>query len=81
MENSMAFTGPTLEKKISTVGKTYKMFLTEQVGGYWVATVLYAKDGVISTKNEIGSSKDDAYQKGFNWALNNIDQEACIEPL
>ena len=78
----MAFVGPTTEKKITTAtGKTFKMFLTEQVGGYWVATVLYAASGKISTHNEIGSSKADAYKKASAWTLNNIDRQATIEAL
>lgn len=78
----MAFVGPTEERKISTTnGKTYKIFLTEQVGGHWVATTLYASNGVVTTHNEIGLSKADAYEKALGWTLHNIDEHACIEAL
>jgi len=78
----MAFIGDTIEKKITvTGGKTFKIFLTEQVGGYWVATILYAAAGVVSTHNELGSSKEDAFTKATSWTLNNIDKNATIETL
>jgi len=78
----MAFVGPTEERKISTTnGKTYKIFLTKQVGGYWVATILYVSGGTVTTQNVIGSSKEDAYRKASEWTLSNIDEHASIEAL
>lgn len=77
----MAFIGKTAERKITTNGKTYKIFLTEQVNGCWVATSLYADSGVISTHNEIGQDKADAYKKACDWVFKNIDGNAQIEAL
>ncbi len=77
----MAFIGKTAERKITTNGKTYKIFLTEQIDGCWVATSLYADGGVISTHNEIGQDKADAYKKACDWVFNNIDGNAQIEAL
>ena len=78
----MAFVGPTTERKISTsLGKTFKIFLTEQEGGYWVATILFAEKGTVSTKNLIGDAKEAAYELAFDWTKVNIDQNASIEAL
>ncbi|WP_146093164.1 MULTISPECIES: hypothetical protein [unclassified Xanthomonas] len=78
----MAFVGQTEERKISTTnGKTYKIFLTEQVGGHWVATILYANSGVVTTHNEIAPSKAGAYKKASEWTLANIDWNASVESL
>ncbi len=77
----MSFIGETEERKITTNGKTYKIFITEQVGGYWVATVLYSVNGTVSTHNEIAKTKVDAYAQASTFVLNNIDQNAVIEAL
>jgi hypothetical protein len=77
----MSFIGPTTEKAITTNGRTYKIFLTEQAGGYWIGTVLYAINGIVTTHNELGSSKQDAYQRASDWTLDNIDKDADIEAL
>ena len=77
----MAFVGPTTERNISTFGKTFKIFLTEQEGGYWVATILYADNGTVSTKNLIGNTKEEAYELAVDWTKANIYQEASIESL
>lgn len=78
----MAFVGPTTERKIYTsAGKTFKIFLTEQEGGYWVATVLYSQDGLVSTQNFIGRSKESAYESAVTWSKEDLDERATVEPL
>ena len=34
----MSFTGPTTQKNVLANGSTFKLFLMQQNGGYWVAT-------------------------------------------
>lgn len=77
----MSFIGKTEERKITTNGKTYKIFITEQVGGYWVATVLYATSGTVTTHNELANNKNDAYSQASTFVTKNIDKNAVIEPL
>ncbi|OGT72270.1 MAG: hypothetical protein A3H44_10490 [Gammaproteobacteria bacterium RIFCSPLOWO2_02_FULL_57_10] len=77
----MSFIGKTEERKITTKGNTYKIFITQQTGGYWVATVLYSKVGTITAQNEVASTREDAYCKAATFALNKIDENATIEPL
>lgn len=77
----MSFIGDTEERKILTNGKTYKIFITEQEGGFWVATILYANNGKVTTHNEVGNNRADVYKKACDWVLNNIDNNAKIEPL
>ena len=77
----MSFIGRTEERNISTNGKTYKIFITEQVGGYWVATVLYADNGTVKAHNELANTKTDAYNQASTFVLNNIDVNATIDRL
>lgn len=77
----MAFVGKTDERLIRTELKTFKMFLTEQVGNYWVATVLFAIDGKVETENITGMSKKEVYEKAKSWVLENISENAEIEAL
>ena len=78
----MSFIGKTEERLIKTnAGKTFKIFITEQEGGYWVATVFYAKNGVVDAKHISETGRDEAYRKATEWALNNIDSQAVIDPL
>ena len=78
----MSFVGGTTALNIKTsVGKTFRIFITEQVGSYWVATILYADNGVIRAKNELANSREEAYRKAVEWTLNNIDAKASIDPL
>jgi hypothetical protein len=52
-ETPLPFVGPTEERNIKTSDdKTFKLFMTEQEGGYWVASVLYAKDGSVDGHHE-----------------------------
>ncbi|MFW9709582.1 hypothetical protein V3H24_14110 [Vibrio parahaemolyticus] len=78
----MSFIGKTTEIKITTaLGKTFKIFLTEQVGNYWVATILYAHNGNVTTHNEVANNREDAYMNAVTFVLNNIDKNAEIESL
>jgi hypothetical protein len=78
----MSFIGPTEERLIKTTeGKTFKIFITQQDGGYWIATVFHAKDGVVDTHNIADSDKAEAFRKASEWTLNNIDDKATIETL
>ncbi len=77
----MSFIGKSEERKVTTKGKTYKIFITEQKGGYWVATVLFSKEGTITTHNEVASNKDVTYCKASKFVLDNIDKKAEIELL
>ncbi|WP_139306088.1 MULTISPECIES: hypothetical protein [Methylomonas] len=78
----MSFVGETTALNIKTsVGKTFRIFITEQVGGYWVATILYAANGVISAQNELANSREEVYRKAVEWTLENIDANADIDSL
>ena len=77
----MSFLGSTVEKKISANGRTFKLFLTEQEGGYWVATVLYINDGIVHAHNESRATKADSYNVAVDWVLSNIDRNASVESL
>lgn len=77
----MSFIGVTEERRISTHGKRYKIFITEQVGGFWVATVLYADNGTVKTHNEIANTKVDAYNQAVAFVRKNIDKNSDIESL
>ncbi len=77
----MSFVGDTVERKITTQGKTYKIFVTEQVGGDWVATILYADDGKVTTNNEFGKQLQEAYDNACYFVRKNIDPHAQIEDL
>ena len=78
----MSFVGETTVLNIKTsVGKTFRIFITEQVGGFWVATILYEANGVISTQNELENTREDAHRKAVKWTLNNIDAKADIDSL
>ncbi len=78
----MSFIGKTEERLIQTTdNKTFKIFITEQLGGFWVATVLYAKDGVVDAENFADVRQEEAYRLAVEWVLNNIDDKATIEAL
>jgi hypothetical protein len=83
MENSsMSFVGETTALNIKTsTGKTFRIFITEQFGGYWIATILYATNGLINVQNEIANSREEAYRKAAEWTLNNIDAKANIDSI
>jgi hypothetical protein len=78
----MSFIGPAEERNIETsTGKTFKLFMTAQEGGYWVASVLYTRDGIVDAHHESKVAKEDAYLAAVNWVLANLDQQAVIDPL
>lgn len=78
----MSFIGNTEERLIKTSsGKTFKILITEQYGGYWVATVLFAKNGVVDTENLTDINRIEAYRKATEWVVNNIDDKANIDSL
>jgi hypothetical protein len=78
----MSFIGQSTELKIKTsTNKTFKIFLTEQVGGYWVATVLYAENGTIKVHHETNTDKTETYRLACEWVMNNIDENATIDTL
>ncbi|WP_143473943.1 hypothetical protein [Limnohabitans sp. 15K] len=78
----MSFVGETTALNIKTsIGKTFRIFITEQVGGYWIATILYAANSVISAQNELANSREEAYRKASEWTRNNIDAKADIDSL
>jgi hypothetical protein len=78
----MSFIGPTEERIIKTSdGKTFKIFLTQQVGGFWIATVFYIKDGVATVHHISDTDKVEAYRKASEWVLINIDDKAVIDLL
>lgn len=66
--NLMSFKGKSEEKLIKTsFGKTFKMFITEQESGHWVATVLFVNDdGEIAARNVIDVDKIKVYTKALN---------------
>ena len=78
----MSFIGKTEERLIKTTkGMTYKIFITEQVGGFWSASVFYAKNGVLDAKHFSDKDRAEAYRQAAEWAINNIDDKAVIDPL
>jgi len=78
----MSFIGKTEERLITTTDKKiFKIFITEQQGGFWIATVLYTKDGVVDTKNFANIDREETYRLAVEWVLNNIDDKATIESL
>lgn len=78
----MSFIGRTEEKEIKTTkGKVFKIFITQQEDRAWIATVLFAKDGVVYTRHAPGTDKAEAYRKASEWVLNHIDSHAVIEAL
>jgi len=78
----VSFIGKTEERLIKTsTGKTFKILITEQEGGYWVATVLYARNGMVDAEHFSDTNRSEAYRKAAEWALNSIDDKATINPL
>lgn len=78
----MSFIGETTARNINTsAGKIFRVFVTEQFGGLWVATILYADNGKISTHNETADSRVEVYGQALRWTLNNIDSKAIFDPL
>jgi len=78
----MSFIGKTEERLIKTsTGKIFKIFITEQEGGYWVATVFYTENGVVDAKHFPDPDRSEAYRLAIEWTLNNIDDKAIIDPL
>jgi hypothetical protein len=79
----MSFIGPTKSLNICTSqGKTFRLFITEQLGGLWIATTLFAhSNGMIDTNVQSAFSESDVYLKATEWVLNNIDSAAQIDPL
>jgi hypothetical protein len=61
--------------------KHSRLLITKQQGGVWVATVLYAKNSVIDAKNFVNSEQGEAYMAAEEWVINNIDDNAIIDPL
>ena len=78
----MSFIGPTTTLNIKTSSNKYfKIFITEQVGGFWVATLLYSKDEKIHTRHFSGKTKVESYEKTSKWVLNALDNFAMIDRL
>jgi hypothetical protein len=78
----MSFIGPTTILNIRTSSqKCFKIFITEQVGGFWVATLLYSKDEKIHTRHFSGKTKVESYKKTSEWVLNDLDNRAVIDRL
>lgn len=78
----MSFIGESIELKIKTsAGRLFKIFLTEQVGGYWAATVLYTENGVVKAQHLTNVDKIEAYRLACEWVINNIDHNAVIDSL
>jgi len=77
----MSFLGLTTEKKVLANGKTFKLFLTEQEGGFWVATVLYIGGSIAQAHNESRLQKVDSYEAAVAWIQQNIDSNASVDPL
>jgi hypothetical protein len=67
----------------------FKILLTKQLedmiksrtAGFWIATALFVKDGVVGTHNECGDSKQEAYDSASAWILECLDPKAGIELL
>lgn len=63
-------------------GKTFALFVSEQVGGTWASSVLYADEtGKIVKPDFHGITEEDVYILAVQWTLNNIDSHANIDPL
>lgn len=78
----MSFKGPTTTRNIKVrSGQRYRLFLTQQDGGYWVATVLYGRNGAPRGKHIARLSKADAYGAATKWVLRYVDSQAVIDPL
>ncbi|MCQ6261289.1 hypothetical protein MLD55_05030 [Alcanivorax sp. MM125-6] len=78
----MSFIGNTEERLIKTTkGMTYKIFITEQVGGFWASSVFYARNGVLDAKHFSDKDRDEAYRQAVEWTINNIDDKAVIDSL
>lgn len=59
----MSFVGPmSVFGVITSHKKNFKILVTEQEGGFWVATVLYSNDGQILTKHFYGDDKAQSYK-------------------
>lgn len=78
----MSFIGPLFVLNVKTShGKNFKILISEQEGGFWVATVLYSDDGRISTNHLSGENKSQAYEAASSWVLQSLDKQAQIEKL
>ena len=77
----MSFTGPTTQKNVLANGSTFKLFLMQQNGGYWVATFLWIKDSVAKAHHESRLSKVESYDAAVEWIHHNIDANASVDPL
>lgn len=78
----MSFVGKTKVLDIVTSSKNiFKLFITEQMGGYLVATILYSDDGVITNKILIAMSLNVVYDLACEWIFSNIDESASIQKI
>lgn len=78
----MSFIGPMTVFNVATSNqKNFKILVTEQEGGFWVATVLYSDDGQILTKHFYGESKSQSYKSASEWVLAALDKKAIIDKL
>lgn len=78
----MSFVGKTKVFDIVTSSKNlFKLFITEQMVGYSVATILYSDDGVITTKILTAMSMKEVYDLACEWIFSNIDESASIQKI
>jgi hypothetical protein len=86
----MYFPNRTQERRFRmSNGDVFKILLTKQVDdlcarpttGYWIASALFVKNGVVDAHHECGKEKVEAYEAISGWILSNLDAKANIELL
>ncbi|MBT7558754.1 hypothetical protein HN615_17775 [Candidatus Woesearchaeota archaeon] len=65
----------------TSTGKIFKIFITKQKEGYWVSTVLYAKESVVSTKSFLDKNRVESYRKLTEWFFEKVDNKANFDIL
>lgn len=60
---------------------TCKIFVTPQLGGVWIAYVMYFDNELLTRGARADTEREGAYIKAVEWVQNNIDDQAVIEPL
>ena len=61
--------------------KTCKIFITQQIGGNWVGSVVYVHKSLLIREPCVDLGREGVYLKCCRWVLDNIDNLANIQPL
>ena len=76
----MSFVGTTLVLPVETPrGENFRLYLTQQIGGYWVSTVLHmTKESVPKAEVNTGADMVEAWERALEWCQKNIDSNVKI---